>query len=205
MFVDASLPRGWFFTVLLLLSLASREQCSFPLASKNNNCKWQFARCVQTFETQIFLNLRVHCTNVLDLEEVHPCSGYSSTNLDRIRLQNSRFCSLRSQNRFSVTKESRATVSSQSRYPFSASLQTFCLTACAYLDTQKYGLFCSLWSYGNLEMLAFAERGDRSTRGKTFLNNERTNIKLKPLMVSLLGPSNISVTRVVSFLPSTCS
>ena len=40
-------------------------------------------------------------------------------------------------------------------------------------------------------MLVSAERGDRSTWGKTFLNKERTNIKLNPLMVSLLGPSNI--------------
>ena len=149
MFVDASLLRGLFFTVLLLLSLVSTEHGSFPLASKSNNCKWQFARCVQTCETQLFLNLRVHCTNVLDLEEVHPCSGYSSTNLDRIRLQNNRF--FFSQNRFSVaqefhTREERQahTVSPQSCSPFSASLQTFCLTACTYLNTQKYGLFCSL-------------------------------------------------------------
>ena len=32
----------------------------------------------------------------------------------------------------------------QSRSLFSASFQTFCLTARAYLNTQKYGLFCSL-------------------------------------------------------------
>ena len=32
-------------------------------------------------------------------------------------------------------------VSPQSRSPFSASFQTFCLTARAYLNTQKYGLF----------------------------------------------------------------
>ena len=30
---------------------------------------------------------------------------------------------------------------------FSASFQTFCLTARAYLNTQKYGLFCSLVSH----------------------------------------------------------
>ena len=35
-------------------------------------------------------------------------------------------------------------VSPQSRSLFSASFQTFCLTARAYLNTQKYGLFCSL-------------------------------------------------------------
>ena len=35
-------------------------------------------------------------------------------------------------------------VSPQSRSLFSASFQTFCLTALAYLNTQKYGLFCSL-------------------------------------------------------------
>ena len=35
-------------------------------------------------------------------------------------------------------------VSPQSRSLFSALFQTFCLTARAYLNTQKYGLFCSL-------------------------------------------------------------
>ena len=35
-------------------------------------------------------------------------------------------------------------VSPQSRSLFSASFQTFCLTARAYLNTQKYRLFCSL-------------------------------------------------------------
>ena len=35
-------------------------------------------------------------------------------------------------------------VSPQSRSLFSASFQTFCLTARAYLNTQKYGLCCSL-------------------------------------------------------------
>ena len=35
-------------------------------------------------------------------------------------------------------------VSPQSRSLFSASFQTFRLTARAYLNTQKYGLFCSL-------------------------------------------------------------
>ena len=64
--------------------------CSCPIANGNSP---------DVYETQIFLNLRVHYTNVLDLEEVHPCYGYSSTNLDRIRLQNSRFFS---QNRFRV-------------------------------------------------------------------------------------------------------
>ena len=34
--------------------------------------------------------------------------------------------------------------SPQSRSLFSASFQTFCLTARAYLNTQKYGLLCSL-------------------------------------------------------------
>ena len=35
-------------------------------------------------------------------------------------------------------------VSPQSHSLFSASFHTFCLTARAYLNTQKYGLFCSL-------------------------------------------------------------
>ena len=36
-------------------------------------------------------------------------------------------------------------ISPQSRSLFSGSFQTFCLTARAYLNTQKYGLFCSLF------------------------------------------------------------
>ena len=39
-------------------------------------------------------------------------------------------------------------VSPQSRSLFSVSFQTFCLTARAYLNTQKYGLFCSLTMLG---------------------------------------------------------
>ena len=35
-------------------------------------------------------------------------------------------------------------VSPQSRSLFSTLFETFCLTARAYLNTQKYGLFCSL-------------------------------------------------------------
>ena len=41
-------------------------------------------------------------------------------------------------------KKTIFSVSPQSRSLFSASFQTFCLTARAYLNTQKYGLFCSL-------------------------------------------------------------
>ena len=37
-------------------------------------------------------------------------------------------------------------VSPQSHAPFSASFQTFCLTPHWYLNTQKYGLYCSLLS-----------------------------------------------------------
>ena len=50
----------------------------------------------------------------------------------------------------SLTRAKRASgvaVSPQSHSPsVSASFQTFCLTARAYLNTQKYGLFCSLLS-----------------------------------------------------------
>ena len=51
--------------------------------------------------------------------------------------------------RASLTRPSgeRKSVSPQSRSLFSASFQTFCLTARAYLNTQKYGLFCSLRSW----------------------------------------------------------
>ena len=43
-------------------------------------------------------------------------------------------------------RKSINSVSPQSHSPFSASFQTFCLTARAYLNTQKYGLFSSLTS-----------------------------------------------------------
>ena len=47
--------------------------------------------------------------------------------------------------RKSLTRANRASsYSPQSRPLFSASFETFCLTARAYLNTQKYGLFCSL-------------------------------------------------------------
>ena len=41
-------------------------------------------------------------------------------------------------------KNRMLSVSPQSRSLFSASFQTLCLTVRAYLNTQKYGLFCSL-------------------------------------------------------------
>ena len=41
-------------------------------------------------------------------------------------------------------KKKHFSVSTQSHSLFSASFQAFCLTARAYLNTQKYGLFCSL-------------------------------------------------------------
>ena len=46
-------------------------------------------------------------------------------------------------------------VSPQSRSLFTASFQTFCLTARAYLNTQKYGLFCSLLRYRNRTEIPF--------------------------------------------------
>ena len=79
------------------------------------------------------------------------------------RLQNSRFFlqiskeigkawrkSLTSAKRASLTRptggwgERKKSVSRQSRSLFSASFETFCLTARKYLNTQKYGLFFSL-------------------------------------------------------------
>ena len=46
--------------------------------------------------------------------------------------------------RKSITCAKREKKKTQSHSLFSASFQTFCLTARAYLNTQKYGLFCSL-------------------------------------------------------------
>ena len=49
--------------------------------------------------------------------------------------------------RKSLTRARRASLSPQSHSLFSASFQIFCLTARAYLNTQKYGLFCSLFCH----------------------------------------------------------
>ena len=59
---------------------------------------------------------------------------------------------MRASGRVRREKKKIFSVSPQSHSPFSASFQTFCLTARAYLNTQKYGLFCSLntvscWRY----------------------------------------------------------
>ena len=60
-----------------------------------------------------------------------------------------------------------------------------------------------VWKCGNV---GFRREGEIGVPGKkTLLNKEITNIKLNPLMVSLLGPSNISIRQVVSLLPSSCS
>ena len=48
--------------------------------------------------------------------------------------------------RKSLTRAKRASLP-RSRSLFSASFQTFCLTTRAYLNTQKYRLFCSLHDY----------------------------------------------------------
>ena len=64
-------------------------------------------------------------------------------------LQNSRFFFLKSVKKslkrdVRVAREPHTPVSPLSPSLFSAPFQTFCLTARAYLNTQKYGLFCSL-------------------------------------------------------------
>ena len=46
--------------------------------------------------------------------------------------------------RKSLAHAKRASLIRRYRSLFSASFQTFCLTARAYLNTQKYGLFCNL-------------------------------------------------------------
>ena len=65
----------------------------------------------------------------------------------RHRLHNSRFFSSKSVKKLVKRGvKSINSVSPQSHSPFSPSFQTFCLTARAYLNTQKYGLFWSLTS-----------------------------------------------------------
>ena len=59
-------------------------------------------------------------------------------------LQNSRFFFFSKSVKKSVKRGVRVLGSLPSLALFSASFQTFCLTARAYLNAQKYGLFCSL-------------------------------------------------------------
>ena len=58
----------------------------------------------------------------------------------------------------------------RSRSLFSASFQTFCLTARAYLNTQKYGLFCSLdvcrHAYKPVDGYSFGGGGGRNSKGQ---------------------------------------
>ena len=88
------------------------------------------------------------CQEKIDVGHSWDLKGY--------RLQNSRVFFLKISKeigkawRKSLTRAKREkknrifSVSPQSRSLFSASFQTFCLTARAYLNKQKYGLFCSL-------------------------------------------------------------
>ena len=141
---------------------------------------------------------------------MHPCSDYSSANLDRSRLQNSRgfFFSKSFLRSLRISHARRAPASHglpQSCSPFSASLQTFCLTARAYLNTQKIRTVLQsmmVWKFGNVGFRG----GNRSTCRKTSLNKERTNIKLNPLMVSLLAGAQQHKCKASGlFLTSTCT
>ena len=71
---------------------------------------------------------------------LHSTSHLFNISNNNIRLQKCRFF-------LKISKEigkAWRSVSPQSRSLFSASFQTFCLSARAYLNTQKYGLFRSL-------------------------------------------------------------
>ena len=116
--------------------------------------------------------------------------------IGKVRLQNSRFfflkiskevgkawCkSLTRAKRASLTRpygvwgERKKTVSPQSRSLFSASFQTFCLTARAYLNTQKYGLFCSLRKSELQMFLLFS--GGHTGPPKLYTNMASGNTKL---------------------------
>ena len=85
---------------------------------------------------------------------------------------------------FSVRREKKKnrtfSVSPQSHSPFSASFQTFCLTARAYLNTQKYGLFCSLdsnWKYCD-DVIAITEPNTQ------FLRNCRIRIIARSIIAA---------------------
>ena len=74
--------------------------------------------------------------------------GENDSNTLRIRLQNSRVFFLESVKK-SVKRAVRVLRARSAR----ASFQTFRLTTRAYLNTQKYGLFCSLAARGGVFIL----------------------------------------------------
>ena len=67
-----------------------------------------------------------------------------SWDLKGYRLQNSRGFFFSKSEKKSVKRGISVLRARGARASLSASFQTFCLTARAYLNKQKYGLFCSL-------------------------------------------------------------
>ena len=116
--------------------------------------------------------------------------------IGKVRLQNSRFffsksvkksvkrgarvlrapSARASHARMACEAREKKTVSPQSRSLFSASFQTFCLTARAYLNTQKYGLFCSLRKSELQMFLLFS--GGHTGPPKLYTNMASGNTKL---------------------------
>ena len=86
----------------------------------------------------------------------------------------------------------------QSRSLFSASLQTFCLTARAYLNTQKYGLFCSLVYALQLETAhTITIWNAKLPAGVPLANRYRLVLRVKEpsfLQVQSTSPPKFSVT-----------
>ena len=133
------LPRIW--SPIIPESRSPISSCHFT--SKEGQDRW----CVHFHHTSrlkfwksFFLNIISRTFNWSQIDNLNFC----------YRLQNSRLF-FSSQNRCSVksfTRAKRASLTTgvflASLPPFSALLQTFRLTARAYLNTQKYGLFCSL-------------------------------------------------------------
>ena len=113
-----------------------------------------------------------------------------SMNHKTSRLQNSRFFPSKSVKK-SVKRGVRVlharniSVSPQSHSLFSASFQTFCLTARAYFDTQKYGLFCSLpdkirkvvtSSIGSLQLVSYVVQNHHTDQSKGCIGTRQTKV-----------------------------
>ena len=102
-----------------------KKQLTHVILSRKFSSGWQvFITCINTQFESSGVNLQEFMT----LKRTAKQSGFF-------------------QNRFSIAKGSYTREApEQSRSLFSPSLQTFSLTVCAYLNAQKYGLFCSLVS-----------------------------------------------------------
>ena len=126
-----------FMSAFYIKSLIFNQSIYLSSYKANNYSKIQFrVPKPGPYMAQVKVKNKPKCAIIM----LHSTSHLFNMTSNNIRLQNSRFF-------LKISKEigkAWRSVSPQSRSLFSASFQTLCLSARAYLNTQKFGLFCSL-------------------------------------------------------------